>query len=51
MNFIGNFFNNNGNVKSWEDTKIDLHPKDTDKIYWLKVIDVLPKTWKDTIGM
>ena len=51
MDFIGQFYNNNGNAKSWEDTKIDLHLKDTFKIYWLKIIDVLPKTWKDTTGM
>ena len=42
-------FNDNGNIKPWEDIKIEFHLKDTQKIYWLQIIDALPKSWKDTI--
>ena len=40
-------FNDNGNIKPWEDLKIEF--KDTHKIYWLQIIDALLKTWKDII--
>ena len=49
MNFIGQLFNDNGNIKPWEDIKIEFHLKDTQKIYWLQIIDALPKTWKGII--
>ena len=42
-------FNDNGNKKPCEDIKIKFHLKDTHKIYWLKIIDALPKLWKDII--
>ena len=37
------------NLKSSENIKIEFHLKDTHKIYWLQIIDVLPKRWKDII--
>ena len=49
LNFIGQLFNDNGNIKPWKDLKIEFHLKDTHKIYWLQIIDALPKTWKDII--
>ena len=49
VNFIGQLFNENGNIKPWEDIKIEFHLKDTQKIYWLQIIDALPKSWKDAI--
>ena len=49
LNFIGQLFNDNGNMKPWEDIKIEFHLKDTQKIYWLQIIDALPKSWKDII--
>ena len=42
-------FNDNGNIKPCEDIKIEFHLKDTQKIYWLQIIDALPKSWKDAI--
>ena len=42
-------FNKNRNIKSWEDIKIEFDLKDTQKIYWLQIIDALPKSWKDAI--
>ena len=39
----------NGDIKPWEDIKIEFHFKDTQKIYWLQIIDALPKSWKDAI--
>ena len=42
-------FNDNGNIKPWKDLKIEFHLKYTRKIYWLQIIDALPKTWKDII--
>ena len=47
LNFIGQLFNDNGKIKPWEDIKIEFHLKDTKKIYWLQIIDALPKSWKD----
>ena len=49
LNFIGQLFNQNGNIKPWEDIKIQFHLKDTQKIYWLQIIDALQKSWKDAI--
>ena len=42
-------FNENGNIKPLEDIKIEFHFNDTQKIYWLQIIDALPKSWKDAI--
>ena len=47
FNFIGQLFNDNGNIKPWEDIKIEFHLKDIQRIYWLQIIDALPKSWKD----
>ena len=49
LNFIGQLFNDNGNIKSWKDLKIKFYLKDIHKIYWLQIIDALSKTWKDII--
>ena len=49
LNFICQLFNDYGNIKPWKDLKIEFHLKDTHKIYWLQIIDALPKTWKDII--
>ena len=35
LNFIGQWFNDNGNIKPWKDLKIEFCIKDTHKIYWL----------------
>ena len=42
-------FNDNGNIKPWNDLKIEFHHQDAHKIFWLQIIDALPKTWKDII--
>ena len=44
LNFIGQLFNNNGNITPWEDIKIEFYLKDTQKIYWLQITDALPKS-------
>ena len=49
LNSIGQLFNYNGTIKGWKDIKIEFRLKDTHKIYWLQIIDALPKTWKDVI--
>ena len=49
LNFIGQLFKENGNIKPWEDIKIEFHLKDTQKKYWLQIIDAVPKSWKDAI--
>ena len=49
MIFIGQLFNDNEDIKPWKDLKIEFHLKHTHKIYWLQIIDALPKTWKDII--
>ena len=40
-------FNDNGNIKHWEDIKRKFHLKKTQQLYWLQIIDALPKSWKD----
>ena len=49
INFLGQLFNENPNIKPWEDIKIEFHLKDTQKMYWFQIIDALPKSWKDAI--
>ena len=49
LNFTGQLFNDNGNIKPWKDIKIEFHLKYTRKIYWLQIIDALLKTWKDIV--
>ena len=49
LNFIGQLFNDNGNIKPWEDIKTEFRLKDTHQIYWLQIIDALPKSWNDVI--
>ena len=46
LNFIGQLFNDSGNIMPWKDLKIEFHLKDTHKIYWLQIIDALPKLGK-----
>ena len=41
LNFIGQLFNDNGHIKPWEDIKIESDLKDTQKIYWLQLINAL----------
>ena len=44
LNVIGQLFNDNGNIKPWKDIKMEFHLKNTQKIYWLQIIDALPKS-------
>ena len=39
--------NDNGNVKRWEDIKVEFHLRNT--LYCLQNVNALPKTWKDMI--
>ena len=43
FNFIGQLFNDNGNIEPQESIRIEFHIKDTHRIYWLQTIDDLPK--------
>ena len=38
LNFIGQMFNDNGNIKPWKDLRIEFYFKDTHKIHWLQII-------------
>ena len=49
LDFIDQLFNDNVNINPWKDLNLEFHLKDTHKIYWLQIIDALPKTWKDLI--
>ena len=49
LNVTSQLFNENGNIKPWEGIKMEFHLKDTQKIYWLQIIDALPKSWKDAV--
>ena len=49
INFLGQLFYENPNIKPWENIKIEFHLKDTQKICWSQIIDALPKSWKDAI--
>ena len=33
LNFTGQFFNDNGNIKTWEDIEIEFHLTDTHETY------------------
>ena len=46
---IGHLLNDNRNIKLSENIKIEFDLKDTHKIYWLQIIDALPRTWKGII--
>ena len=43
MNFIYQLFVDNRIIKPWKDIKVII------KIYWLQIIDTLPKMWNDII--
>ena len=47
LNLTGQLFNDNGNINPWENIKIEFYLKDSHKIYWLQIINALPKTQKD----
>ena len=49
LNFIGQLFNDDGNIKPSKDLKIKFQLKDVHRIYSFQIIDALPKTWKDII--
>ena len=49
LNFIGQLFNDNGNIKPWEDIKTEFRLKDTHQICWLQIIDALPKSRNNVI--
>ena len=49
LNFNDQLFNDNRNIKPWDDIKIEFRLKDTQKTYWLQIIDALPKLRKDII--
>ena len=51
FNLIDQLFNDNGNIKPWEDIKIEFFLKDTQKIYWLQIIDALLKSWKKLLKL
>ena len=38
------FSDNNGNIKPWKNLKIEFYLIDIHKLYWLQIIDALPKT-------
>ena len=46
LNFIGQLFSDNENIKPRKNMTIEFHFKDTHKIYCLHIIDALLKTWK-----
>ena len=43
-NFVRQLFNDKGNLKPWEDIKLEIRLKDTQKIYCLQIIDALPNS-------
>ena len=49
LNFFGQLFNDNENIKPCEVIEIEFHLKDSQNIHWLQIIDALPKSWKDAI--
>ena len=42
LNFIGQLFNDTGNIKPWKDMKIEFHLKDTYKITNYQLKSILP---------
>ena len=47
VNHIGDFFENNGNMRSWEDFRAKLDLDNNKKIFWIQIIHAIPSTWKE----
>ena len=43
LNHIGDLFENNGKMKSWEDLRAKLGLDDNKKFYWRQIIHAIPR--------
>ena len=46
FNHIGNLFENNGKMRSWEYLRAKLGLGDNKKFYWKQIIHAIPRAWK-----
>ena len=44
---IGDLFENNSKMRSWEDLKAKLGFDDDKKFYWRQIIHAIPRAWKE----
>jgi len=50
INFVGQLFEDNGTLKSWERIKEEHCLSDNKKFFWMQLIDAIPKAWKTAIS-
>ena len=47
LNHIGDIFENNGKMRSWEDLRAKLGLNDNKKFYRRQIILAIPRAWKE----
>ena len=47
LNHIGDLFENNGKMRSWEDMRTKLGLDDNKNFYWRQIIHAIPRAWKE----
>ena len=46
LNHIGDLFENNGKMRSWEDLRVKLGLDVNEKFYWRQIIHAISRAWK-----
>ena len=49
LNHIGDLFENNSKMRSWEDLRAKLGLDDNKKFYWRQIIHAIPRTCKEMV--
>ena len=47
LNHIGDLFENNGKMRSWENLRAKLGLENNKKFYWRQIIQAIPHCWKE----
>ena len=50
INFVGQYFDSAGKLKSWETFKEEFNMTDACKFQWLQIIHAIPKKWRESIS-
>ena len=48
INYVGQFFENDGKTKMWEKLRTEYNLPSSKKFVWMQIINALPKSWKET---
>ena len=49
LNHISDLLENNGKMRSWKDLRAKLDLDDNRKLYWIQVIHIILRAWKEMI--